>query len=174
MTILALGLLAALVILLAAVILCIRRWSVGRVVSIDWVAGIVRLPRAYLHDVHDAVSREANAGLMHAMTAGGLLAPLAMLVLLAWFGWGGAFPGALLLLGLIALIGGSLLVANRRWPRPAPRFSRGRFQLLPARFLLFAFGAAMIGFGEIGWAKGSPGQLLTAVRSEERRVGKEG
>ncbi len=163
MIILALGLLAALVILLAAVFLYLRRWSVGRAASTDWIAGVARLPRAYLHDVHDVVSREANAGLMHAMTAGGLLATIAMLVLMAWLGWRGAFPGALLLLALMVMIGGSLLVARRRWPRPAARFSRGRFQLLPALFLLFAFGAAMIAFGEIGWAKGSPGQLLTAV-----------
>lgn len=163
MTILALGLLAALVILLAAVFLLIRRWHVGQPAKINWIAGIARLPRAYLHDVHDAVAREANAGLMHAMTAGGLLATLAMLVLMGWVGWRGAFPGALLLLALMVMIGGSFLVARRRWPRPAPRFSRGRFQLLPALFLLFAFGAAMIGFGELGWVKGSPGQLLTAV-----------
>src|SRR5690349_837958 len=149
MTILALGLFAALVILLAAVFLHIRRWSVGRPASVDWIAGIVRLPRAYLHDVHDAVSREANAGMMHAMTAGGLLATLAMLVLMAWLGWRGAFPGSLLVLALIAMIGGSLLVARRRWPRRPARFSGGRFQLLPALFLFFAFGAAMIGFGEI-------------------------
>ncbi len=168
MTILALGLLAVLVILLAAAFLLVRRWSVGQPARIDWLGGIVRLPRAYLHDVHDAVSREQHAGLMHAMTAGGLLAILAMLVLMAWLGWRGAFPGALLLLALVVMIGGSLLVARRRWPRPAPRFSRGRFQLLPALFLFFAFGTAMIGFGEIGWLKQSPdgqppGQMLAAV-----------
>jgi Fe-S oxidoreductase len=168
MTILAFGLLAALVILLAAVFLLIRRWSVGRPAKIDWIAGITRLPRAYLHDVHEAVGREQNAGLMHAMTAGGLVATLVMLVLMAWFGWRGAFAGALLLLALIVMIGGSLLVARRRWPRPAPRFSRGRFQLLPALFLFFAYGTAMIAFGEIGWLKQSPdgqppGQMPAAI-----------
>src|SRR5579871_5186510 len=168
MTILAFGLLAALLILLAAIFLLIGRWSLGRPAKVDWIAGIARLPRSYLHDVHEAVSRESHAGLMHAMTAGGLLATLAMLVLMAWIGWRGAMPGALLLLALIVMIGGSLLVARRRWPRPAPRFSRGRFQLLPALILIFAFGTAMIGFGEIGWIREfpdgqPPGQILAAV-----------
>ncbi len=45
MTILALGLLLALLILLAAVLLQIRRWSVGRPVTIDWIAGIRHLPQ---------------------------------------------------------------------------------------------------------------------------------
>jgi Fe-S oxidoreductase len=168
MTILALGLLAALVILLAAVVLYVRRWSVGQPAKIAWIAGLARLPRAYLHDVHDVVSRERNAGMMHAMTAGGLVAVLLMLALMGWLGWRGVMPGALLLVALVAMIGGSLLVARRRWPRHDARFSGGRFQLLPALFLFFAFGAAMISFGEIGWLKESqggqaPGQMLAAV-----------
>jgi Fe-S oxidoreductase len=168
MTILALGLLAALVILLAAVFLYVKRWSHGRPATIGWIAGIGHLPRAYLHDVHDVVSRERYAGMMHAMIAGGLVAVLLMLVLMGWLGWRGAIAGALLLVALVAMIGGSLLVARRRWPRHAARFSGGRFQLLPALFLFFAFGAAIIGFGEIGWLKQSPqgqapGQILTAL-----------
>ncbi len=167
MTILALGLLLALLILLAAVVLEIRRWSVGRPAPIDWAAGIRRLPRAYLHDVHDAVSRERHSGMMHAMTAGGLVAALIMLVLTGWLGWRGPVPGALLLASLTAMIAGTLLVARRRWPRHPARFSGGRFQVLPALFLFLGFAAAMIGFGEIGWLSGPsqspPGQMLTAI-----------
>ena len=168
MTILALGLLLALLILLATVLLEARRWSVGRPVAIDWAAGIRRLPRAYLHDVHDVVSRERHSGMMHAMTAGGLVVALAMLVLMGWLGWRGAVPGALLLASLVAMIAGSLLVARRRWPRHLPRFSGGRFQILPGLFLFLGFAAAIVGFGEIGWLRSSPdgsppGQMLTAV-----------
>ncbi|HEY2891446.1 MAG TPA: DUF3483 domain-containing protein [Dongiaceae bacterium] len=164
MIILALGLLLALLILLAAVLLEIRRWSVGRAVPVDWSAGIRHLPQAYLHDVHNAVSRERHAGLMHAMTAGGLVATLIMLVLMGWLGWRGVVSGALLLASLVAMIGGSFLVARRRWPHRQARFSGGRFQLLPALFLFFGFSAAIIGFGEVGWVSGeAPGQVLTAV-----------
>ena len=80
MTILAFGLLFALLLLAAAVLLFVRRWARGGPAKIDWLGGIVRLPRAYLDDVHDVVSRERLAGLMHALTAGGLLASLLLLV----------------------------------------------------------------------------------------------
>jgi dimethylglycine catabolism B len=151
MTILALGLLLALLLLAAAGGLYARRWSIGQPTKIDWLAGIARLPHAYLHDVHDAVSRERLAGLMHALTAGGLVACLMLLILIAWVGWRGAFPGALLLLSLVAMIGGSLLVARRRWPARPARFSGGRFQILPALLLLFTVAATLIAFGELGW-----------------------
>ncbi len=168
MTILALGLLLALLLLAAAVLLNARRWAAGGPAKVDWIAGIVRLPRAYLHDVHDVVSRERLAGLMHALTAGGLVASLLLLALMAWTGWRGVLPSALLLIALTAMIGGSLLVARRRWPRRPMRLSGGRFQLLPALLLFFAFSAALISFGELGWLPPSadgrpPGQMLTAL-----------
>jgi Fe-S oxidoreductase len=168
MTILALGLLVALLLLAAAVFLYGRRWTAGGPAKVDWIAGIARLPRAYLHDVHEAVSREQYAGLMHALTAGGLLTSLLLLVLMAWIGWRGVLPGALLLLGLVGMVGGSLLVARRRWPTRPARLSGGRFQFLPAFLLFFAFSAALVAFGEMGWLPPSsdgrpPGQMLTSL-----------
>ena len=102
MTILALGLLLALFLLAAAGLIYARRWAIGQPARNDWIAGFARLPRAYLHDVHDVVARERLSGLMHGLTAGGLLASLLMLTLMAWVGWRGALPAALLLLSLIA------------------------------------------------------------------------
>ncbi len=168
MTILALGLLLALLSLAAAVLLYARRWAIGRPARVDWLAGTARLPRAYLHDVHDAVSRERLAGTMHALTAGGLAASVLMLMLMAWVGWRGSLPAALLLLSLIAMIGGSLRVARRRWPTRHKRLSGGRFQILPLLLLYFAFGATILAFGELnsmsGMAPGQPpGQTLTAL-----------
>src|SRR5215470_8239322 len=109
MGILGLGLLLAGLVLLGTALLYVRRWSAGRPAKVDWLAGLRRLPRAYLHDVHDVVSRERLAGGMHALTAGGLLASLAMLLLMAWAGWRGVIPGLLLLLALAAAIAGALL-----------------------------------------------------------------
>ena len=168
MTILALGLLLCLLLLAVAGLIYVRRWAIGQPADVDWIAGLRRLPHAYLHDVHHAVSRERFAGLMHGMTAGGLLASLLMLILMAWVGWRGALPGALLLLGLIAMIGGSMLVARRRWPARPARLSGGRFQILPLLLLFFAYAAAQVAFGELGWlplSQGgqSPGGMLTAV-----------
>jgi dimethylglycine catabolism B len=168
MRILALGLLLAGLMLLATVALYARRWSAGRPAAVDWLAGLRRLPRAYLHDVHDVVAREPLAGGMHALTAGGLLASLTMLLLMAWIGWRGVLPGLLLLAALACLIAGALLVARRRYPQKPPRLSGGRFQTLPILLLIFPLAATPIAFAEIGWLPGAadgvpPGQILTAL-----------
>src|SRR5215510_9414305 len=126
MRILALGLLLAAVMLLASVLLYVRRWAAGRPAGVDWRAGLRRLPRAYLHDVHDVVSRERLAGRMHALTAGGLLASLALLLLMAWLGWRGVIPGLLLLAALAVLLAGAVLVTRRRFPSKPQRLSGGR------------------------------------------------
>ncbi|HEY2112186.1 MAG TPA: DUF3483 domain-containing protein, partial [Dongiaceae bacterium] len=120
------------------------------------------------HDVHEVVSRESLAGGMHALTAGGLLASLALLVLMAWAGWRGIFPGLLLLAGLASLIAGSLLVARRRYPRKPQRLSGGRFQILPFLLLIFPLVAAPIAFAEMGLlpegpGRVPPGQILTSL-----------
>ena len=136
--------------------------------KVDWLAGLARLPRAYLHDVHEVVSRESLAGGMHALTAGGLLASLALLLLMAWGGWRGILPGLLLLAGLACLIAGSLLVARRRYPQKPRRLSGGRFQVLPFLLLIFPLVAAPIAFAEMGLLPEGPGavppgQILTSL-----------
>jgi Fe-S oxidoreductase len=168
MRILALGLLLAALMIFATLLLYLRRWSVGQRAKVDWLAGLRRLPRAYLHDVHDVVAREQLAGGMHALTAGGLLASLLLLILMAWIGWRGVLPGLLLLAALACLIAGSLLVARRRYPSKLARLSGGRFQLLPLLLLLFPLVTAPIGFAEIGLlsenAVGNPpGQIMTSL-----------
>ena len=168
MRILAIGLLLAALMLLGTLPLYLRRWSVGQRAQVDWLAGLRRLPRAYLHDVHDVVAREQLAGGMHALTAGGLLASLLLLILMAWIGWRGVLPGLLLLAALACLIAGSLLVARRRYPSKLARLSGGRFQLLPILLLVFPLVAAPIGFAEMGLlsenaAGNPPGQILTSL-----------
>ncbi len=168
MEVLGIGLVVSALILSAAVALHAGRWRIGRPAKIDWVGGIRRLPKAYLHDVHDAVSRERLAGPMHAATAGGLLASAVLLLAMAWPGWRGPLPGLLLLAALTMALAGSLLVARRRWPRRPARLSGGRFSLLPALLLFFPLAAAPIAFAEIGllpsFANGSaPGQILTSL-----------
>jgi dimethylglycine catabolism B len=168
MRILALGLILAVLILAGTILLYVRRWSTGRPAEVNWLAGLARLPRAYLHDVHEVVARESLAGGMHALTAGGLLGSLALLLLMAWGGWRGVLPGLLLLAGLACLIAGSLLVARRRYPQKPRRLSGGRFQVLPFLLLIFPLVAAPIAFAEMGLLPEGPngvppGQILTSL-----------
>jgi dimethylglycine catabolism B len=168
MTVLGLGLLLSALLIVAAIVSYVRRWAVGAPAQVDWMAGLRRLPRAYLHDVHDVVAREKRAGPMHALTAGGLLASLALLMLMAWAGWRGPAPGALLLLALVATLAGSIMVGLRRWPKRPARLSGGRFQLLPLLLLFFIAAAEPTALTELGLLEGAdsaspPWQLMTAL-----------
>jgi N,N-dimethylglycine/sarcosine dehydrogenase ferredoxin subunit len=168
MRVLGVGLLIALLFLFATALLYIQRWSVGGPAAVDWRRGLRRLPHAYLRDVHDVVSRETLAGAMHALTAGGLLASLLLLALMAWLGWRDWIPALLLLASLACLMAGALLVARRRFPRRPPRFSGGSFQILPILLIAYGLAAAPIGFAGIGLLPhGSRamtlGQILTSL-----------
>jgi dimethylglycine catabolism B len=165
MRILGFGLLIALLVLVATTLLYIRRWSIGRAADVDWQAGLWRLPRTYLRDVHDVVSREPLAGAMHALTAGGLSASLLLLALIAWPGWRGPIPSLLLLASLVCLMAGALLVARRRFPHRAVRFSGGGFQVLPILLIAYALATAPIGFAGIGLLPHgtAPAQILTSL-----------
>jgi dimethylglycine catabolism B len=105
---------------------------------------------------------------MHVLTAGGLLASLFLLALMAWLGLRGSIPGLLLIATLTCLMAGALLVARRRFPNRPVRFSGGGFQVLPILLIAYALAAAPIGFGEIGLLPQSPramppGQILTSL-----------
>ena len=61
-----------------------RRGAGGRAGRpVDLIAGLKALPRRYLVDVHDVVERNPFNSRFHALTAGGFLASLALIVLLA-------------------------------------------------------------------------------------------
>ncbi|MBO1325010.1 DUF3483 domain-containing protein [Acetobacter sp. TBRC 12305] len=109
----------------------VTRWRQGRATRIDWRAGLAALPRRYLHDVHDVVERRPGTGRMHALTAGGLLASLGLVLLTSLpfmrasrIVWAGIAFFAVL--GLV----GSVLVWLRRWPRKPGWLSGGAFYAL--------------------------------------------
>ena len=118
-------------------------WRRGRPTPVNWLAGLLALPRRYLVDVHDVVAREPAIAQMHAWTAGGLLAGSGMALV-------GALPPlrdstswwGLDELAFAVLLRGALIEIRRRRPRP-PRLSGGRFQHLPA--LLIGYGLGGLG-----------------------------
>ena len=127
---------------LALALVQARRWRAGKAADVDLVAGLKALPRRYLVDVHDVVERKPFNSRFHALTAGGFLASLALIVLLAipalrhWTGLGSAQPGAR------AMLAGGLMVGWRRRVEKPPELSKGRFSRLP--FALLAYAAAFL------------------------------
>ncbi|HQS10714.1 MAG TPA: DUF3483 domain-containing protein, partial [Xanthobacteraceae bacterium] len=59
---------------LAGIATRVMLWRRGRAARVDWVAGLLAVPRRYLVDVHHIVERDACAARMHMLVAGGLLA----------------------------------------------------------------------------------------------------
>ena len=114
----------------------------------------------------------------HALTAGGFLASLALIVLLAipafrhWTVWG------LLSLALAAMLAGGLMVGWRRRVEKPPELSKGRFSRLP--FALLAYAAAFLvvaldqaAGGVLPWPLRSsprPGRSLGLRRTGARRL----
>ena len=88
------------------------------------------------------VGRNPFNSRFHALTAGGFLASLALIALLAipalrhWTVWG------LLSLALAAMLAGGLMVGWRRRVEKPPELSKGRFSRLP--FALLAYAAAFL------------------------------
>jgi Fe-S oxidoreductase len=130
-------------------------WRRGRAARVDWLSGLVALPRRYLVDVHDIVAREPRNARMHALTAGGLLAGSGMAALgalpglrdsMIWWGSDG--------LAFAVLLGGALIETRRRWPRRPAQLSGGRFDHLPP--LLIGYGLGGLGFAGASMLRAPP------------------
>ncbi len=126
--------------LLAQALRLARRWSRGAPAGVDLRAGLRRLPRAYLHSVHDVMAREPRVARMHALVAGGTLAAILLAFLQAA---SGLAPVAALVVAAsaAALAGAGIDAARRASGRPA-RLPGGDFDRLP--YALAAFHAGLI------------------------------
>ncbi|WP_428031187.1 DUF3483 domain-containing protein [Ancylobacter sp.] len=133
--------LTVLAMVLLAGALAVRRarlWHIGRAAEVDWVAGLLALPKRYLVDVHHVVGRDPYAARMHALAAGGLLGGSGLALLGLVPALGGARPfWWLTALAFAAAFAGGAMVGRRRYPKRPARLSGGRFQILP--FLLAAY-----------------------------------
>ena len=95
-----------------------RFWMKGRPASGSLVRGLLRLPRRYLVDVHAIVGRDSESSLMHALTAGGLIAAIVLIgIAAAWILVAGVAPawlGVLILVASLATVCGGTLAGLRR------------------------------------------------------------
>ncbi|MFG1396114.1 (Fe-S)-binding protein [Roseixanthobacter pseudopolyaromaticivorans] len=120
-------------------------WRKGRAARVDWVAGLLAMPKRYLVDVHHIVQRDVCAARMHMLVAGGLLAGSGLAALGIVPGLGGSRAyWALVALAFAVMLTGAGVAGLRRYPRRPTRLSGGRFQILPLLLLGYAAGALMV------------------------------
>ncbi len=121
-----------------------RRWRTGADASVDIAAGLKALPGRYLRDVHDVVARKPFNARFHALTAGGFLATLGLIVLAVVPGLGGAWLWGLVAVFLAAMTGGAGMVGWRRRVQRPTELSGGRFARLPLSLLVFSLGFLVV------------------------------
>ena len=111
-------------------------WRQGTAAKVDPLRGLRALPRRYLVDVHRAVSDKPLVAWMHVAAAGGLVASLACLGLLALFGSSPVLAWLVLAAQALALLGAAMIVVRRL--RDSAHLSQGLYRWLPVGLAGFA------------------------------------
>ncbi|MDX1726088.1 MAG: dimethylglycine demethylation protein DgcB [Pseudomonas sp.] len=112
-------------------------WRRGRPAKVDWLGGLLAMPRRYLVDLHHVVERDKYMSKTHVATAGGFVLAAALAILVHGFGLHSRILGYALLGACVLMFVGALFVAKRRLDPPA-RLSKGPWMRLPKSLLMFA------------------------------------
>jgi len=161
--------LAGLIALAVATGLRAARWRQGKPAAVAIWQGLAAMPRRYLHNVHDVVSRDpvgadgqgdsgAQSARMHIFAAGGFVAASILIIPVHIFGVGGTPLAWILIVALIAMAVGVGMEWYRRYPKLPQRLSKGAYSRLPfglSAFIVFFIAATLKPAGVIGgidWA----------------------
>jgi Fe-S oxidoreductase len=128
------------VLLVLAGIGAVRRvnlWRAGQAEKVDLLAGLLTMPKRYLHDLHHVVERDKYISRTHVATGGGFVLAMALVVLIHLFGVDSEILAWALLAALISMFCGALFVAKRRL-NPPSRLSKGPWMRLPKSLLTFS------------------------------------
>ncbi|MDM8348818.1 dimethylglycine demethylation protein DgcB [Pseudomonas sp. sp1636] len=112
-------------------------WRRGKPAQVDWIKGLLAMPRRYLVDLHHVVERDKYMSKTHVATAGGFVLAAALAILVHGFGLHHRILGFALLAACVLMFTGALFVAKRRRNPPA-RLSKGPWNRLPKSLLMFA------------------------------------
>jgi Fe-S oxidoreductase len=131
-----------------------RRWRTGRPAPVNFLSGLLVLPKRYLVDVHHIVARDPFAARMHALVAGGLVGGSALLLFGVWPGVAGyGIYWWLVTAAFAVMLVGAAMVRLRRAASVKPkRLSGGRYQLVPVLLLAYALGCLFIAWDDDGEA----------------------
>ncbi|WP_422910492.1 dimethylglycine demethylation protein DgcB [Pseudomonas sp. MAC6] len=112
-------------------------WRRGRPAQVDWLGGLLAMPRRYMVDLHHVVARDKYIANTHVATAGGFVLAAVLAILVHGFGLHSRILGFALLAATALMFGGALFVAKRRLDPPS-RLSKGPWMRLPKSLLMFA------------------------------------
>jgi len=112
-------------------------WRRGRPAQVDWLGGLLAMPRRYMVDLHHVVARDKYIANTHVATAGGFVLAAVLAILVHGFGLHNRILGFALLGATALMFAGALFVAKRRLDPPS-RLSKGPWMRLPKSLLMFA------------------------------------
>lgn len=112
-------------------------WRRGRPAQVDWLGGLLAMPRRYMVDLHHVVARDKYIANTHVATAGGFVLAAVLAILVHGFGLQNRMLGFALLGATALMFVGALFVAKRRLDPPS-RLSKGPWMRLPKSLLMFA------------------------------------
>ena len=112
-------------------------WRRGRPSQVDWLGGLLAMPRRYMVDLHHVVARYKYIANTHVATAGGFVLAAVLAILVHGFGLHSRILGFALLAATALMFVGALFVAKRRLDPPS-RLSKGPWMRLPKSLLMFA------------------------------------
>jgi Fe-S oxidoreductase len=112
-------------------------WRRGRPAQVDWLGGLLAMPRRYMVDLHHVVARDKYIANTHVATAGGFVLAAVLAILVHGFGLQSRILGFALLAATALMFVGALFVAKRRLDPPS-RLSKGPWMRLPKSLLMFA------------------------------------
>ncbi|RBO81880.1 (Fe-S)-binding protein [Marinomonas aquiplantarum] len=126
--------------LVLAAIGALRRvnfWRAGQAEKVDMWAGLLAMPKRYLHDLHHVVERDKYMSRTHVATGGGFVLAMVLVILVHLFDIQSRILAWMLLAALGMMFCGALFVFKRRL-NPPSRLSKGPWMRLPKSLLTFA------------------------------------
>jgi Fe-S oxidoreductase len=142
--VLSLLIVASLALAVAGALWRVTLWRRGQPAKVDFIRGLAAIPKRYFRDVHEVVARDRYAARLHVLTAGGFGAALLLMLLVYLLGVPPWWLTELVIVTLAAMLIGTLLVLwRRRFNRPPPRLSTGKFTRLPLSLAAFALGSLL-------------------------------
>ncbi len=130
-------LIVALILAAAGMLKRISLWRAGQPEKVDFIGGLIAIPRRYLVDLHHVVERDKYISKTHVATAGGFVLSMLLIVTVYLFGIESKWLSYALLGASALMFVGAFFVWKRR-RNPPSRLSKGPWMRLPRSLLAFS------------------------------------